>query len=316
MINRKFGVEIEFKGISKAKAKQVLTLVGINAQDEGYNHATRNHWKIVTDGSVDGGYELVSPPLIGEAGLKDTVKAVTALDDAGGRVDRQTGIHVHFDASDLTAEHVKKMMQRYAKYEQQIDAFMPESRRGNNNRYTKSIKQIVDSTRFNDATTINQMANAMGGRYFKVNLQSYARQGTVEFRQHGGSLNGRKIENWVRLLAEFIIASGQEPQAETGAEVIELNSLPRKAKIIAEMMQEGALMSQLVERTGLQSHSIRAIISRNLRGQAGLSITTERRMSEAHYRLTGAQSQDSLWRGINVEVAEFYQNRTAVLNAA
>ena len=154
----------------------------------------------------------------------------------------------------------------------------------------------------------------MNGRYFKVNLQSHHRQGTIEFRQHGGSLNGRKIESWVRFLDKFIIASGQEPQAEAG--VVDLNRLTGNIKIIADMISAGAGMSEITERTGLQTHSIRAIISRNLRQQAGLNITTQRREGQAYYRLTGQTTQDSLWRGIDADVAEFYQNRTAVLNVA
>ena len=193
---------------------------------------------------------------------------------------------------------------------------MPESRRGNNNRYTQSIRQVVDSPRFKNANTINDMARSMSGRYYKINLQSYSRQRTIEFRQHGGSLNGRKIESWVRFLDKFIIASGQEPEAESGAEVIDLNGLPSKAKIIAEMVSTGAKISELAERTGLQAHSIRAIISRNLRRQGGLTIITQRHEGEAYYSLTGQTTQDSLWRGIDADVAEFYQNRTAVLNVA
>ncbi len=154
----------------------------------------------------------------------------------------------------------------------------------------------------------------MNGRYFKVNLQSHRRQGTIEFRQHGGSLNGRKIESWVRFLDKFIIASGQEPQAEAG--VVDLNRLTGNIKIIADMISAGAGMSEITERTGLQAHSIRAIISRNLRQQAGLNITTQRREGQAYYRLTGQTTQDSLWRGIDTDVAEFYQNRAAVLNVA
>jgi hypothetical protein len=41
-----------------------------------------------------------------------------------------------------------------------------------------------------------QVANG-GGRYFGVNFTAYLRHGTIEFRQHQGSLNPTKIWNWI-----------------------------------------------------------------------------------------------------------------------
>ena len=79
MINtRKFGIEIEFVNANRETLAQKLVANGIPCFYEGYNHTTRGHWKIVTDATVRGGYELVSPPLQGEAGLLE-VKKVLAI---------------------------------------------------------------------------------------------------------------------------------------------------------------------------------------------------------------------------------------------
>ena len=69
MTGRHFGIEIETAGITKERAAKVLRLVGLQVAIEGYNHTTRNHWKIVSDASVQGGFEVVSPVLHGEDGL-------------------------------------------------------------------------------------------------------------------------------------------------------------------------------------------------------------------------------------------------------
>jgi hypothetical protein len=45
---------------------------------------------------------------------------------------------------------------------------------------------------------------AQMGRYFKVNLQALRVHGTVEFRQHSGTVDGTKVENWVRFLLGFV----------------------------------------------------------------------------------------------------------------
>jgi hypothetical protein len=87
-MNRKFGVELEMAGITREQAVRALTLVGINVRDEGYNHTTCGHWKIVSDSSVQGGFEVVSPVLEGEAGLEQLRTVATALDDMGGNVNR------------------------------------------------------------------------------------------------------------------------------------------------------------------------------------------------------------------------------------
>ena len=70
---RKFGIEIEAYNCTREKLASELRSAGIDVAVEGYNHTTRNHWKLVTDSSLTGNntFELVSPVLEGEAGLKE-----------------------------------------------------------------------------------------------------------------------------------------------------------------------------------------------------------------------------------------------------
>ncbi|KAA3846594.1 amidoligase enzyme, partial [Bacteroides ovatus] len=41
-------------------------------------------------------------------------------------------------------------------------------------------------------------------RYHKVNFEAYSRHRTVEFRQHSGTTNFTKMENWIRFLNGLI----------------------------------------------------------------------------------------------------------------
>lgn len=84
-IDRKFGIELELVGITREQAGRALSQVGIEVHDEGYNHTTRSYWKMVSDSSVRGGFELVSPVLRGEDGIHEARKVATALDDMGLR---------------------------------------------------------------------------------------------------------------------------------------------------------------------------------------------------------------------------------------
>lgn len=209
-MNRSFGIELEIAGINHQTALTVLRAIGIAVQDESYNHTTRAHWKLVEDSSVRGGFEVVSPVLHGEEGIEEAMAVAEALSDAGATVNRSCGFHVHFDASDLTVNDVKTIVRRYADHETEIDAIMPPSRRGSNNTYCRSLSGIPFE-RFMRSFNITELASVMGSRYYKVNLMSFQRHGTIEFRQHSGTINANKIANWVRFLGQFIDIHRQAP---------------------------------------------------------------------------------------------------------
>lgn len=221
--NRTFGIEIEVFGIDQNQAARALHDAGLYAQVQSYNHSRFDGWKIVTDGSIvpspgySGGCEVVSPILRGEEGLADLRKACQALSHAGARVNRTCGLHVHVGTNDLTANDVAMILSRYARFESVIDSWMPESRRESRNAFCRSIAPIVNS-RINNRSwaQIPDVASQFGrDRYFKINMDAYARHRTIEFRQHSGTVNAVKIENWVRFLLAFIEASkGQNVQVE------------------------------------------------------------------------------------------------------
>lgn len=74
VFNRTFGVELEIVHGNKRQLRNAIRRRGVACEIEGYNHATRTNWKIVSDASVIGGYELVSPVLKGERGLAEVNK--------------------------------------------------------------------------------------------------------------------------------------------------------------------------------------------------------------------------------------------------
>lgn len=342
-MNRKFGVEMEIVGISRDKALAAFHAVGITAESENYNHTTRRHWKLVPDGSVHGGFEVVSPILEGEAGLNELQTVANALDDAGATANRACGLHVHFDASGLTVEHIRKIVTRYATYEPQIDAFMPASRRGNNNRYCSSIQGLAGESLFCYATTLQELINAQPGRYFKVNLQSFMAHGTIEFRQHSGTVNAAKVTNWVRFLSDFIAASvalanASASPASQAVPVVPVIDLPRVSGIqrdLANFLAQGAAsVFAICQRFGWQAHSARAAVCRLRR--AGLAINSVRVDGQAAYALAQATPAtpvtpvshapascsaaevlpDTLFAGVSEAVARFYINRAAVFATA
>lgn len=216
MTNRTFGVEIECIGITASSACEAIRAVGLPCEVEGYNHNTRNHWKIVPDGSVrdnngNSGIEVVSPILRGEGGMLALKRVADALNTAGATANKTCGLHVHVGASDLNIDEIKMIVKRYAEHESVIDSFMPVSRRGDNNFHLKGMGYWMHTyaTALAGCTNTAAILNRSWDRYFKVNLAAYVRQNTIEFRHHSGTVSSTKIENWVLFVLNFVEVSRQ-----------------------------------------------------------------------------------------------------------
>jgi hypothetical protein len=326
-MDRAFGTEIELIGISRAQALRVLRLVGCDVREEAYNHVTRSWWKIVPDNSVRDGFEVVSPILRGQRGVTDITTVVTALDDAGGRVDRRCGLHVHLDSEGLGLEEVRSVIRRYARYEDEIDAFMPPSRRGNDNEYCRSLRPFTQMDDFTRVRNVEDLVHAQPGRYFKVNLKSLAVHRTVEFRQHSGTLNALKVRNWLVFIDGFVREScrlagraDQEPETVPSLPTLQPR-LGELARILAAH-PEGLTSAALLQELHVQPHSLRANMTYLRRAGLQIESVRHRRSGETLYRLGGAangqqsQSADNgLFAGIPEEIVRFYHNRALVLNS-
>jgi len=206
--NRDFGVEFEAYNVDKAVLRNKLVNAGIRCETEGYNHTTRNHWKIVSDGSLTGNqtFELVSPILNGEAGLVEVMKVCDVLNKCGAKVNKTCGTHVHLNARDFSLDHWKRIYINYSRLEKVIDGFMPESRRADNNRYCKGFIGVHNfESQIKNARDLQQIENLLlNSRYWKVNPQSYSRHKTCEFRQHAGTTDFVKISSWIRFLSNLV----------------------------------------------------------------------------------------------------------------
>ncbi|QLH52760.1 MAG: hypothetical protein CH6_0057 [Candidatus Kapaibacterium sp.] len=220
---RTFGVEIEAYGVPVDIVLAKLREAGINVNAESYNHIDRDYWKIVSDSSIQGtnSFELVSPPLRGEQGLEELRKVCEVLVRVKAKVNKSCGLHVHFDARGYSLDSWKRLVYNYILMESEIDKMMPESRRGNNNRYCRSLSaQYIMGLVLNkglarrkifECDSLESLSGELTyrSRYFKVNIESYWRHKTVEFRQHSGTVEFEKISNWIRILNRLMNFSEQ-----------------------------------------------------------------------------------------------------------
>lgn len=231
---RTFGIECEFFGINVATALAALHDAGFNAEFERYhaNTVPAGFWKVTTDGSVTSrgtgtsqGLEMVSPILQGQQGFDDAIKAVKALLNAGAKVDKTCGLHVHLGMDGLTGADLIKVVEVYTANTANINKVVASSR--HNTRWAR--KQDLSASYlspFKNATDSSQIKALSSNiphneRYHAVNLKSYSAHGTVEFRQHQGTLNAEKVVSWVK----FVMAL-TEKAVTTSDTSVEFGSFP------------------------------------------------------------------------------------------
>ena len=210
---RTYGVEIEFLDSSKYSKSQIAAALNrvVNCQNTGYTHEVMASWKLTTDSSC--GLELVSPILKGRNGLEQIEKVCKVLNELEIKVDKTCGLHVHHGVNDYGTEDFKKLCIFYTRFEKGFDEVMPLSRRANKNQYCRgfasrsswrtddeTVAQIAETIeRIKKANSVEELTNMFCSRYYKVNLQSFVKYGTVEFRHHSGTTEADKIINWVKL---------------------------------------------------------------------------------------------------------------------
>jgi len=103
---------------------------------------------------------------------------------------------------------IKDVVYRYAKHQLEINKIFPLSR--TNNRFASGLDLCIDAikqcdgsiTSLMDAIQRNGSTNRRS-KFFTVNLQSYARFGTIEFRQHSATLEVDKIKPFVMMLSNM-----------------------------------------------------------------------------------------------------------------
>lgn len=241
---RTFGVEIEFFGTTRDIVKTKMEALGLVAWKAGRSeNVGEGVWKITTDGSVTRtgtneycGLELVSPILKGAQGYMELKKALTALKQAGARVNITCGVHVHLGVKDLNQEQLVKVAKAYNNQQVSLKWLTSKSRRNGNNSYAHSLRTSYihdfQGHLINNPERIKHM-----GRYYTLNLASYAKHGTFEFRWLNGSINFEKISTWIQLHIAFV------EEAKTGTEMQEVMTF---AQMLDKFRTAGSLTEKAV----------------------------------------------------------------------
>lgn len=236
MFTNHFGIEIEFTGITRAKAAEVAAqfLSGSSDTMSDYYNTHRvkapdgRIWKFMSDGSIlcqrrmngqtvsaSGSYsvELVSPVLLYRQDIDTLQGLVRALRKAGGFANKSCGIHVHLDGANHTPRSIRNFVNIIASHNDLFyKALQIEPQRM---RYCKKMDAyLVERMNRVKPTTFAQIENIWyeryGGetrnqhyhssRYHFLNLHSFFHgHHTVELRGFNGTLHAGKIRAYIVL---------------------------------------------------------------------------------------------------------------------
>jgi hypothetical protein len=150
------------------------------------------------------------------------------------RVNVSTGLHVHVDARGRDLPWFKNLFRIYHRWEEAIDSFMSPSRRGSGGGSFFCQSLMVNKVDFDAAVNLDQVRTSVGqggmqwrssARYRKLNFLSFLEFGTVEFRQHQGTVEPQKTEMWIRLLLKMADKAGRTSKEEIEQQSATLEAL-------------------------------------------------------------------------------------------
>lgn len=211
--DRPFGLELEFIGSSR-KLHAAMRELGMSCVIPGYTHEVMPEWKIVPDGSVASGAELVSPILSrAENAVQDVEMACVAMRQAPVSTDASTGLHVHHTVRDLGTREFKRVVQLWYNAQTALSGLVSKSRR--TQRWCRNLeREEVDHVMRLTSMRRTRQRLSQQDRYVNLNVSAYNLYGTLEVRWHQGTRDSRKILGWTSLfqaLVEYAVMGGAIP---------------------------------------------------------------------------------------------------------
>lgn len=196
------GVEIECLN----RHKNVNCFVSEELKDFGFSQGT--------DGSLSsGGVEFRSVPMNGDL-LFDSIESFgEQLDKKRYRVDKTCGLHIHLEVKE-DVEYLKKLYLFYLRFEDMFFNMLPKSRRSKSycarfsRHYKDTPEQIMNVGSMDKFKEMIYETSHYGSemrdygndkRYCWANLHSIFYRGTLEIRNHSGTINPSKIINWIMI---------------------------------------------------------------------------------------------------------------------
>ncbi len=235
MFTNKFGIEVEFTGITREKAAETAAnyLNGAGNVTGDYYDTRKitapdgRIWKFMSDGSINCqrkngnrttyadsrfSVELVSPILLYREDISMVQALARRLRKAGGFANKSCGIHIHLNGADHTPRSIRNFINIiYAhndllykalqiapermRYCKKMDAYLVERM----NREKPTTFEQIESIWY-EKYPGNRNSHYNSSRYYFLNLHSFFHGNhTVELRGFNGTLHAGKIRAYIVL---------------------------------------------------------------------------------------------------------------------
>ena len=235
--DQRFGVEIEFTGITRQQAAEALARYFDTSPRHSYDgydswfvdDGEGNEWRIMNDssiqkerwngeqyvatGSSEYAVEMVTPILTYDK-MDQFQECIRTVRNAGGKVNSSCGLHVHVDASNHDQQTLKNLMSiMYSKEDILFRALKVRPSREDHYCHKSREGVVEEARRLSSAHTQNyaRLRNIWYGgydgshthydstRYYALNLHSVFYRGTVEWRCFNSTLHAGRAKAYVNL---------------------------------------------------------------------------------------------------------------------
>lgn len=221
-----FGVEVEMKNISRRQgAELVATFFNSSVYPIYDNYSTQavkdregRVWKFVSDASVQGGCEFVTP--VCHYDDIETIQSIIRLfRENGGKIDGQCGIHIHVGLGRTRAKKVINLQNLFYKFEDILYHSCKVKRRRRaycaktNEDYIQRLNEVKPTTKsaFEEIwyrtqhAWIGRNAHYNNSRYHAMNLHSWFNgHGTVEFRLFNSTLHAGRVKAYIQFVLALV----------------------------------------------------------------------------------------------------------------
>jgi len=199
---------------NKSKRMVGIEIEAVNGESSIVDDECGDFVSCVYDGSISDGDEFVSNPANGDLLYRDIKKLTQSLRDGGYVVDSRCGLHCHFDIRDISENDKKKLHIAYSLFEKFFFEMVSPSRR--DNQYCHTLRkdyEVLFAKKYKNYLTNREdyvLENEIicsrydSRRYDWVNLNSSYVRGSLEIRNHNGTIDSVKIINWIRIHNRFI----------------------------------------------------------------------------------------------------------------
>lgn len=236
MWDYRFGIEIEFTGITRKKAAETLSFfLGCNYKNIRRKYCLKapdnREWKFVYDGSIQSQIkrngiiqnvdssdyeeykvEMVSP-ILTYKDIKTLQQIIRCLHKAGGIVNNKCGIHIHLDGKNHTVKSLINFINIIASkndllykalqiseervwYCKKIDSFLVRRVKQENPKTMIELENIW----YSNESVASRLIHANETRYNFLNLHSFFHgNNTVELRGFNSTLHAGEVRSYIVL---------------------------------------------------------------------------------------------------------------------